>query len=116
MAFSVGAQAIAATVANHVLCSNSASYATLQHMKTERPFYGFTPERHSEVDAQLERMQGELAALLAEYRRAAAPTNLHGYTATTIGAALTSLQNVRLALQEEQNGTGRRTRQNGTNL
>jgi hypothetical protein len=71
-------------------------------MKTEHPFYGFTPERHSEVDAQLERMQSELAAILAEYRTACADTNRRGYTATTIDTALTSLQNVRLSLQREQ--------------
>ena len=77
-------------------------------MKTEHPFYGFTPERHSEVDAQIERMESELEALLAEYRRATAPTNLHGYTATAMGAALTSLQTVRIALQGEQNKTRKR--------
>lgn len=71
-------------------------------MNTEHPFYGFTAERHSEVDAQIERMQSELAAILAEYQRTAAPTNLHGYTATILGAALTSLQTVRIALQGEQ--------------
>ena len=77
-------------------------------MKTERPFYGFTAERHSEVDAQLERMQSQLAAILAEYRTVCANTNRHGYTATTIEAALTSLQNVRLALQQEQDPYGKR--------
>lgn len=78
--------------------------ATLQHMKTEHPFYGFTSERHSVVDAQLVRMQNELTAILAEYRRITAPTNLHGYAPLTMESALSSLRTVRLALQEEQDG------------
>jgi hypothetical protein len=76
--------------------------ATLQHMNTRHPFYGFTPERHGEVDAQLERMERGLTTLLAEYRRATAPTNLHGYTPLVMEHALTTLRQVRLALQEEQ--------------
>jgi hypothetical protein len=71
-------------------------------MQTKHPFYGFTPERQSEVDAELKRMQSELTAILAEYRRATAPTNLHGYTPLLIEHALTSLRQVRHALQEEQ--------------
>jgi hypothetical protein len=74
-------------------------------MKTEHPFYGFTPERHSEVDAQLQRMESDLTAMLAEYRRATAATNMHGYTPLLMEHALTSLRQVRHALQEEQDRT-----------
>jgi hypothetical protein len=71
-------------------------------MKTKHPFYGFTTERQAEIDAKLERMENDLTALLAEYRRATAPTNLHGYTPLMIQGAANSLRQVRLALQEEQ--------------
>jgi hypothetical protein len=71
-------------------------------MNTKHPFYGFTPERQSEVDAQLERLQSDLTAILDEYRHATAPTNLHGYTPLMIEDAVNSLRQVRLALQEEQ--------------
>jgi hypothetical protein len=71
-------------------------------MKTKHPFYGFTPERHAEIDARLERMEDDLTATLAEYRRVTAPTNLHGYTPLLMEHAVTSLRQVRLSLQEEQ--------------
>jgi hypothetical protein len=47
-------------------------------------------------------MHSELAALLAEYRRAAADTNRNGYTATTMESTLAALSNARPALQREQ--------------
>ena len=77
-------------------------------MNTKHPFYGFTPERHTEVDAQLARIGSELMAILEEYRRITAPTNQHGFTALTIEQTVNSVHQVQAALQEEQ--THRRKR------
>jgi hypothetical protein len=38
-------------------------------MDTKKPIYGFTPKRHSEVDALLLRVTIDVVAILEEYRR-----------------------------------------------